>query len=267
MSKSGQPSTKLLPLVIAHRGASGYAPENTLAAFRKAVEMGCQMIELDVRLTADHVPVVIHDGSLARITGDPRRVEQLTIAQLKALDAGAWLSPQFQGEQIPTLVEVLETVPRTVILNLELKPAGPGKIHLLTEKVYDVIAEHGAEPRVVCTSFAHKALWALRRRCHNLPIGYLAEGRLLPEQMTEAKGLRVVALILQARWTTPALVRWAHTNRLKVYAYTVNRPLQMRQLLRRGVDGLMTNFPDRLVHAVAQLYNKDQQESRQNLTA
>ena len=256
-------ATSPAPLIIAHRGASGYAPENTLAAFRKAVDIGCHMIELDVRLSGDHVPVVIHDSTLARIAGDPRKVDELSVSTLQTLDVGSRVSQEFLRERIPTLAQVLTAIPRSVTLNIELKPSGPGQIHMMTEQVYAVIAAHSAEARVVCSSFSQKAIWALRRRCHNLPLGYLFEGRLRPEQMTEARGLRVTALVPQARWTTPALVRWAHENRFKVFPYTVNRPLQMRQLLRRGVDGIMTNYPDRLVHAV----NQFQQENARDLSA
>lgn len=245
--------TATAPLIIAHRGASGYAPENTLAAFRKAIELGCQMIELDVRLSADEVPVVIHDGTLARTAGDPRRVNQLTVEQLQQLDAGRWFAPECAGERIPTLAEALTAIPEPMTVNIELKPNTQGQIHRLTEQVSAVIADCRAERRVFCSSFAHKTLWALRRRFYTLPLGYLIEGRVAQEHFTEAKGLQASALILQGQWTTPAVLRQAHANRLKVFSYTINRPLQMKQLLRRGVDGIMTNYPDRLAHVINQL--------------
>jgi len=245
--------TATTPLIIAHRGASGYAPENTLTAFHKAIELGCQMIELDVRLSADEVPVVIHDGTLARTAGDSRRVSQLTIKQLRQLDAGSWFAPECAAERIPTLAEALAAIPETVTVNIELKPNGPGQIHRLAEQVSAVIAEQRVERRVLCSSFAHKVLWALRRRFFALPLGYLIEGRVVQEQFTEAKGLQASALILQGQWTTPAVIRQAHANRLKVFCYTINRPLQMKQLIRRGVDGLMTNYPDRLARVIDQI--------------
>ncbi|HUJ79061.1 MAG TPA: glycerophosphodiester phosphodiesterase family protein [Nitrospiria bacterium] len=242
-----------LPMIIAHRGASGYAPENTLPAFRKAVELGCQMIELDVRLSADEMPVVIHDGTLTRTAGDPRRVNQLTIDQLRQLDAGRWFAPEYTGERIPTLAEALAAIPDTVTVNIEVKPSGPGELHRMIDRIAAVITELRAEKRLLCSSFTHKALWALRRRFFSLPLGYLIEGRVAQEQFTEAKGLQASALILQGQWTTPAVLRQAHANRLKVYCYTINRPLQMRQLLRKGVDGIMTNYPDRLVRVIGQV--------------
>jgi glycerophosphoryl diester phosphodiesterase len=241
------------PIMIAHRGASGYAPENTPAAFHKAVELGCQMIELDVRLSADQVPVVLHDNTIARTAGDPRRVDQLTAAQLQQLDAGGWFAPEFAGERIPTLAEALTLIPDTVVINIEIKPAGPGQNQLIAEQVLAVIEAHRAESRVLCSSFSHKVLWALRRRSLKLPLGYLVEGRLYAEHFTEVKALGAQAVILQAQATTPAVVRQAHAYRVKVFPYTVNRPLQMRQLLRRGVDGLLTNYPDRLARVIGQL--------------
>jgi len=245
--------TATMPLIIAHRGASGYAPENTLTAFRKAVELGCRMIELDVRLSADEVPVVIHDGTLTRTAGDPRRVNQLTVDQLRQLDAGSWFAPEYAGERIPTLADALAAIPETVTVNIELKLNGPGELQRLIDRISAVITEQRAEKRLLCSSFAHKALWALRRRFFSLPLGYLIEGRVVQEQFTEAKGLQATALILQGQWTTPAVIRQAHANRLKLFSYTINRPLQMRQLLRKGVDGIMTNFPDRLVRVIGQV--------------
>jgi glycerophosphoryl diester phosphodiesterase len=245
--------TATTPLIIAHRGASGYAPENTLAAIRKAIELGCRMIELDVRLSADELPVVIHDGTLARTAGDPRRVNQLTFKQLRQLDVGSWFAPECAGERIPTLAEALSAIPDTMTVNIELKPNAQGQIHRLTEQVSAVIAEQRAERRVLCSSFAHKVLWALRRRFFTLPLGYLIEGRVAQEHFTEAKGLQASVLILQGQWTTPAVIRQARANHLKVFSYTINRPLQMKQLLRRGVDGIMTNYPDRLARVIDQL--------------
>ncbi len=259
--------TTTIPLIIAHRGASGYAPENTLTAFRKAVELGCQMIELDVRLSADEVPVVLHDGTLARTAGDPRRINQLTVAQLQQLDAGRWFAPEFTGERIPTLVEALHAIPETMTINIELKPNTPGQLQRLAEQVAAVIAGQRAERRVLCSSFAHKVLWALRHRAIALPLGYLVEGRIAQEQFTEAKGLQATALILQGQWTTPAVVRQAHANRLKVFSYTINRPLQMRQLLTRGVDGLMTNYPDRLAQVIDRLDQEATAEQARRLRA
>ena len=241
-----------MPIMIAHRGASGYAPENTLAAFRKAVELGCQMIELDVRLSRDQVPVVMHDTTLARTAGDARRVDQVTAGQLQQLDAGKWFAPEFEGEHIPTLADALTAIPDAVIVNIEMKPSGPGQFQLMAEQVWTVIEAHHADGRVLCSSFAHKVLWALRRRALRLPLAYLVEGRVVAEQFTEAKALQAQALIIQAQWTSPALVRQAHAHQFHVFPYTVNRPLQMRQLLRRGVDGILTNYPDRLAQAIGQ---------------
>src|SRR3989304_1235432 len=108
-----------LPLNIAHRGASGHAPENTLAAFRLAMEMGAQMIELDLHQSRDGVPVVIHDTSLWRTAGIRRNVGSLTLREIKRLDVGSWFNPQFKDQRIPTLEEVLELVLDQIPLNVE----------------------------------------------------------------------------------------------------------------------------------------------------
>src|SRR5512140_205883 len=112
------------PLLVAHRGSSGTAPENTMAAFRKAIAAGVDMIELDVRMSKDYHLIVLHDSTVRRTTNGPGRVCGMSLQELKSLDAGSWFGPRFRGEQIPTLREVMELLPARVGLNSEVKTDG-----------------------------------------------------------------------------------------------------------------------------------------------
>ncbi|HET6370625.1 MAG TPA: glycerophosphodiester phosphodiesterase family protein [Nitrospiria bacterium] len=225
-------------LNIAHRGASAHAPENTLAAFRLGKEMGAGMIEFDVWETKDHHLVVFHDASLHRTTGLRRRVESLTLAEVRELDAGAWFHPSFEGERIPTLTEVL-TALSGIDFNIEIKKADP-------KRVLAEVARGRARRRVIFSSFD----LALLRRLHKIdPSARL--GRLIDREpwrriWRETERLRFFSINLPLRRVSAAAVRKAHEKGLKVLVYTVNRKADMRRMIRLGVDGLFTNYPDRL---------------------
>ena len=154
------------PLIVAHRGASGSAPENTMAAFRRAVAAGADMIELDVRLTQDFHIVVHHDRNVRRTTNGKGNVWNLTLSHVRTLDAGSWFSPRFQGEHVPTLREVMEyLLPLHVNLNIEVKTDGDPRRHTHFEEcVILIIMEKGFEDRVLVSSFDHTFL----KRMHAL---------------------------------------------------------------------------------------------------
>jgi len=135
----------MIPLVVAHRGAAGEAPENTLAAFRLAGEFGAGAVELDVQLSRDGTPVVIHDADVSRTTDGAGPVRRFTVAELRRLDAGSWFAPQYRGEKIPLLQEVLELPAVPVI---ELKVA-PGQSRLLAERVAELLGAYGRDDAVV----------------------------------------------------------------------------------------------------------------------
>src|SRR5205814_5101727 len=152
-------------LVIAHRGASGTHPENTLAAFRRAVELGADMIELDVQLTRDGEVVVFHDATLERTTDGAGAVSDRTLAEIRRLDAGAWFGPAFRGTRVPTLAEVLAAVGLPV--NVELKPVGDDG---LEARALAVVESAGALARVVFSSFDAGALERLRACAAGAPL-------------------------------------------------------------------------------------------------
>jgi len=159
-------------LNIAHRGASLAAPPNTLAAFEKAIELGADGVELDVHLSADGVPVVIHDFTVDAITDGSGRVAELTLTQLKQLDAGSSFDPAFGGERVPTLEEVLKHIGNRVLLNIELKTTSLCDKGL-EQAVITLVEHHGLIERVLLSSFNPFALRRAKRIAPHIPAGLL----------------------------------------------------------------------------------------------
>ena len=225
--------------VIGHRGASGHAPENTLAAFRKAVALGATFIETDLQLSRDAHFVAIHDATVNRTTNGKGEVHELMLAQLRDLDAGSWFGSEFSGERIPTLDEILQFSKKSdVVFYLELKPAGAwGGEHALIGALRD----SGEIARAVVISFDAKQVLSLRKIEPTLMTGLLYDGQF--EDPTEE------AVDVGARQLV-ALLEQAHKKDLQVVCWTVNHPAHMRLLIEAGVAGIMSDYPDRLVAAI-----------------
>ena len=233
-------------LVIAHRGASGYAPENTMAAFRRAVALGAPFIETDLQLSRDAHFVAIHDETLERTTNGKGAVHDLTLSELRRLDAGSWFSSEFADERVPILEEILDFCKKhDVVFYLELKPGGSwGGEHALI----GALRESKEIPRTVVISFNANIVEKLRQIEPTLMTGLLYDGQL--EQPIE-KALEVGARQLAVRGdlVTPALLAEARRKDLQVVCWTVNHPAHMRMLMEAGVDGIMSDYPDRLLEA------------------
>lgn len=240
-------------LNIAHQGASAAAPSNTLAAFRRAAELGADGIELDVHLSADGVPVVIHDFTVDRTTDGTGRVADLTLAALKELDAGSWFDPAYAGEQIPTLREVFETVGPHLLINVELK-ALPVSRDGLERAVVELVEAHHLADRVLLSSFNPFAIRQVRRASPHLPIGLLYAAtplfRLTRVLAGLMRSLRPEAMHPQWSVVDPATVHRVHARGQRLIAWTVDEPHSMQQLARWGVDGIITNRPDRLLEVL-----------------
>ncbi len=231
-------------LNIGHRGASGNFPENTLSSFRAAIESGADMCELDVQMTRDGVAVVIHDETVDRTSDGHGPVAAMTLAELKRLDAGAWFDRKFAGERIPTLDEVLAAVKDRCTLNIELKAKNS------EQQVCELMRSHRVLDTSMISSFEWELLWRAREIEPAIRIGLLASKK--PQQLiAEAIARRVAAINPLFGLATPALCEQAHRNGLKVYVWTVDAPAAMRALAHNGVDGIMTNYPERLRAAVA----------------
>jgi len=233
------------PVIIAHRGASARAPENTLVAFRKAIQLGVEVAELDVHLSADGDLIVIHDDTLDRTTDGQGRVSDLDTAEIQAVDAGRWKDVKYLGERVPTLPEVLEAVGQDLILCIELK-GGEG----LPEAVVSVVRDASLERRVLFFSFDSAHVRALKALEPEIPVVWLVgresaeeEGYSvdLPEQAA-AMGADVLGLSM--RIVDAAIVIASHAAGLPVFAFTANRPDHINQLVEAGVDGVITDRPD-----------------------
>jgi glycerophosphoryl diester phosphodiesterase len=231
-------------LVIAHRGASGHAPENTLAAFKEAVALGATFIETDLQLTRDARFVAIHDDTVNRTTNGLGAVHDLTLAELRKLDAGSWFGSEFAGERIPTLDEILEFSKKNdVVFYLELKPGGSwGGEHALI----GALRESGEIARSVIISFDAGVLAAVRKVEPTLMTGLLYDGQIDdPLEKAVEIGARQVAV--RGDLVTPWMLGQARRRDLQVVCWTVNHPAHMRMLMIAGVDGIMSDYPDRLV--------------------
>jgi glycerophosphoryl diester phosphodiesterase len=234
-------------LVIAHRGASGNAPENTLAAFKKAVALGATFIETDLQLSRDARFVAIHDPTVNRTTNGQGAVHEMTLAELRRLDAGSWFGSEFAGERIPTLQEILEFSKKyDVVFYLEIKPSGSwgGEQALVS-----ALRESAEIPRTVVISFDAAIVRTMRNIEPTLMTGLLYDGQI-ENPLEKALAIGARQLAVRGDLVTPAFIAEVHKKDLQMVCWTVNHPAHMRMLAAAGVDGIMSDYPDRLVAAV-----------------
>lgn len=229
-------------MVIAHRGASSYGPENTLAAFDLALKMRVRHIELDVALTSDNHVVVIHDDKLDRTTNGCGLVTSHTLAALRELDAGLWFGAQFKGERIPTFDEVLARYKGRVHIHTEIK----GKSASLSQRTADLIHKHGMEGQVTVTSFQSVRLEEMRACAPELPMGWLVRD-LNDSIIAQAHAIGVTQLCPRADTVTREWVDRLHAEGFVVRAWGVGTEELMHRLVQAGVDGMTVNFPDKLI--------------------
>jgi glycerophosphoryl diester phosphodiesterase len=231
-------------LAIAHRGASGYAPENTFAAFRRAIALGAGFIETDLQLSRDARLVAIHDATVNRTTNGQGAVHDMTLAELRRLDAGSWFGSEFAGERIPTIEEILEFANKhDVVFYLEMKPSGSwGGEHALISALRD----SREIARTVVISFDPAILAAVRKIEPTLMTGLLFEGHI-PKPLDKAIEIGARQLAVRGDLVTPRLLKEARGHDLQVVCWTVNHPGHMRLLVQAGVDGIISDYPDRLL--------------------
>lgn len=225
-------------LNLAHRGASSLAPENTLAAFRKAVDLGADGLELDVHLSRDGRLVVIHDEQLNRTTNGRGLVKDHTLAELRELDAGSWFSQEFAGERIPTLEEVLTEFPGLHI-NIEVKSGVilyPG----IEEAVLDTVRRRKMEEDILISSFNHYSLAECKRINPDVRTGILYMAGLY-EPWDYAKKLGCYSIHPMFYGVQPEIIMGCKQNNLAIYAWTVDDPKVMTALVKGGVTAIITN--------------------------
>jgi glycerophosphoryl diester phosphodiesterase len=232
------------PWIIAHRGASGHAPENTLAAFERAVQLGAGFIETDIRLTRDARFVAIHDDTLERTTNGRGAVQQHTLAELRELNAGHWFDREFTGQRIPTLEEVLEFGKKhDVVFYLEVKfDTAMGMHHSLVAE----LRRTESAARTIVISFDPAMLTSLRALDASIMTGLLVDRDPSPDAVKKAVAAGARQLCPHFQAATPELVEQAHGADLQVATWTVNEPGDLRAVIASKVDGIMTDLPDRL---------------------
>jgi glycerophosphoryl diester phosphodiesterase len=231
--------------VIAHRGAAGSRPENTRAAFEQAIAEGATWIELDVQETADGAVVVIHDRDLKRVAGVPLAVHEATRADLAGLDVGSWFGPDWAGERVPTLEEVLALARGRIRLLIELKDYGHGV--RLEERVVAAVDSAGMADAVAIMSFDRAAIARVKSLGPGLRVGLLAASAVGDLTRTGAD-----FLALRAAIATPGLVARARAAGLPVLVWTINDPLSMSAAISRGVSGIITSWPGRAREVLAE---------------
>ena len=220
-------------LTIGHRGAAGHEPENTLRSIRRALELGANAVEIDVWLVQGEI-IVFHDSTLDRTTNGTGPLADMTLAHLRALDAG-------QGERIPTLREVFETVDRRALINIEL--TGAGTAAAVAALIGEFVAQHGwSYGHFLVSSFRGSELRAIPDA--RIPIGLLLAR---PTRLCwfNARRVRAVAVNVALRYATRAFIEEAHRRGLRVCVYTVNDPADIARLREWGADGVFTDYPER----------------------
>lgn len=226
-------------LIIGHRGAAGLAPENTMDSFRSAKSAAADMIELDIRLTRDKIPVVIHDARLLRTHHDRAAISSLTLAELDA---------RTQDAPIPTLEQVLDVFFGKILLNLEIKSRGAGRI------VAEMVAtrakrSQGKWDNVLFASFMGTELIAVRRVSSQANLAVLHNNNPFV-YIAYLRPLRLTAVGFHRLHTSRLAHEIAKKAGLFTYIYTVNRPKAAILLARQGYDGVVTNYPDRLAETI-----------------
>jgi glycerophosphoryl diester phosphodiesterase len=231
--------------IVAHRGSSMAAPENTLASIERAIEDGADYAEIDVQETSDGAIVVLHDTDLKRIAGLDKKIWEVTYDEIRDSDVGSWFSSEFAGEPMPTLTEVFEHADRRIPIIIELKLTGHEQ--KLVESVVRIIEESGFESRCIVTSMSRRTLDRVHELNPRIERGYLAYGK-----MGDIARIEPRYVMLETRLATPLVIKAVHDADKQIHVWTVNDAARMSLLIDRGVDGIMTDDPALLVEVLEQ---------------
>lgn len=243
------------PLVIGHRGASRFAPENTMAAFRLALDSGADGVEFDVRLTRDAIPIIIHDDNLRRTGNANARVAELSLEELKRFDVGVWRGPAFKGEPVPTLTELFDLFVDEGLLYLEMK-SDVATRQRLAEACCEYILNSGLKERVVVECFDLEAIAIVKSIDSSIRTAALFEPGLKALPITSGtklveKALAVGAneIALNHRLTNERTVMTAIEAGLKVVVWTVDEPRWIVNATNYGIEAVITNDPKLMLEA------------------
>lgn len=243
--------------VIAHRGASAYAPENTHSSFKLAIDMEAEMIELDVLLSKDGIPVVIHDEKLKRTTSGKGKVKDYNLSELKYLDTGSWFDPEFQGEPFPTLEEVLSYTKDRIAVNIEIKTeAVTDEVNDgIVEKTLEIVKRTGTEDQVIFSSFDYRVMRHLEELAPDMPKAILYEKRQskrkLPSELVNE--YKVDAFNCSYKQLSDKWIEDLNSHNIPFNIYTVDDESKMKELIQKGAAGIFSNKPDKLRQVVENL--------------
>lgn len=239
--------------VIAHRGSSGTAPENTLVAIRRAIDVGADMVEVDVTVTADGHVILLHDETLDRTTDGEGVPTAQTLEAIRQLDAGSWFASDYAGERIPTLAEALCTVKDRILINIEIKSEAVE--HGVVPKVAELVIGHGMVDQVVVSSFSPEALSRMKTTAPEIVTASLFNKEIHtgrdPLEIIQEVGSR--GFNISGKRLTQEMVDRCHDHEIPVAVYTVNEPAELRRLAAMGVDAVFTDLPDLMLEIAAEL--------------
>jgi glycerophosphoryl diester phosphodiesterase len=231
--------------VMAHRGASASAPENTMAAIVRAISDGAHWVEIDVQRTADDAVVVIHDRDLMKIGGEPIVVSESRLEKIVAKDVGSWFAPKFANQRIPTLEEVLKKCKNKIKVNIELKYYGWDE--RLAKRVVDIVEKAQMDNDIVIMSLEPKAIRQVKNMRPEWQVGLLSAAAL-----TDIVGENADFLAVHSRMASPGFVKQVHDAGKRLYVWTVNDAVGMMQMFDLGVDALITDKPDLAIRLMGQ---------------
>lgn len=232
----------LNPTIVAHRGASKLAPENTMAAFNKCYQQGAHGIETDVQLTKDNIPVLLHDETLKRTTNRKGYLNDYTYQQLQEVDAGSWFGEEFTGERIISLESFLKWAKqKTLYLNLELKNNKIDYKHL-EEIVYELLKYYRLLNRTTISSFNSTSIKRMKSFNSHVEIAYLTSKKK-KNLVSFATYIGANALHIKYRLLQQNVIKQCQQAKMNLRVYTVNRPVHMRKCFHYGCNSIITDYP------------------------
>lgn len=231
--------------VQAHRGASGYAPENTLPAFQMAVDMGADGIECDIHFSKDGHFIVCHDETVDRTSNGTGIISEMTLDEIKALDFGSKFDEKFKDTKAPTLEEMLDVVKDMSIINIEIKEFGKGRDEeAILNQFYGILSSYGIVERVIVSSFDARLLKHLKELHPDVYTCFLYGKMKKSAAYSKSLGCSAIHPYFGVGYLTTATVKSAHRRGMQVNAWTANTEKEIRRCVTLGCDGVITNYPD-----------------------
>jgi len=247
--------------VIAHRGASAYYPENTMSAFKGALELKADMIELDVLLTKDRIPIVFHDEKLNKKTNGKGLTQDFTLTELQELDAGSWFDKKFKEEKIPTLLEVLEFSKGKILVNIEIKTEAVSDIEKggVVQIIIEMLKDLEMEEQVILSSFDYRAIERVNKYSKDIKTALLYEKKQSSNKTpaTLIEEYEVDAFNCSKKQLSEKWISELNNSRIPYFIYTVNKKEEMLSLIKHGAKGIFSDKPDVLKRVADEFFRKE----------